>query len=288
MSESLIVLKRRISTIKSTSKITRAMDLVSSVKYQKWKKVYDDTLIYFKSMKDTMDILLSNLDISKYGFSYYYTGYEANNSIYVIVTSSLGLCGAYNYNIFKTVDPLLKEGDLLVVLGSKGLIHYKNSGFDIDDKYANIMEQISYSDVKSLRHYLFRLYREKKYKKISLCYTKYVNSLSFVPVIYDIAPLNLDLFEKKKNYSYPPLFVPDCKTCADELFPHYADSSIYKMLIESQLSEQASRRNAMQSATDNAEDILDNLKIVYNKTRQGKITQEITEVVAGSLASERS
>ena len=69
MSESLIVLKRRISTIKSTSKITRAMDLVSSVKYQKWKKVYDDTLIYFKSMKDTMDILLSNLDISKYGFS---------------------------------------------------------------------------------------------------------------------------------------------------------------------------------------------------------------------------
>ena len=284
MSDSLIETKRRIVTIESTKKITKAMKLVSSVKFQRWKKTLEENKLYYLSMREVMAKTATNVDLKKNDFSQYLKPFNSDRVLYVVVTSTLGLCGSYNYNLFRKLDPILNKDDEIVIIGNKGEIHYKNLGYTMYDKFMSIYDHYEYDTVKTLRHFLFRMYRKNKYKSISLVYTHYKNSLSFEPEIIDLAPLNLDEFKDEVNtdLGYPPLFEPNTLEVADLIFPHYVDSLLYLKLIESQLSEQASRRNAMESATDNAQELLDNLKIVYNKSRQSAITQEITEVVAGS------
>ena len=287
MSESLIETKRRIVTIESTKKITKAMKLVSSVKFQRWKKLLDENKLYYSKMQNVMKKTASAIDTNKNNFSQYLTPFDQDRVLYVVISSTLGLCGSYNYNVFRKLDPLIKKDDEIVIIGNKGQIHYKNYQNKIYDNFISIYDDFNYDQVKTLRHFLFRIYRENKYKSISLVYTHYKNSLSFEPEIIPIAPLDIENFksESDSNIGYPPLFEPNVIEVADLIFPHYADSLLYMKLIESELSEQASRRNAMESATDNADELLDNLKIVYNKSRQAAITQEITEVVAGSNAN---
>lgn len=286
MSESLIETKRRINTIESTKKITKAMKLVSSVKYQRLKKGYEDNKNYFLSMRHVMVKTVSSLNMSSFSHTEYLKHYDSNKTLYIVVSSTLGLCGSYNYSIFKLLDPILKENDELVIIGNKGHIHYKNTNYKIYGEFISIFDNYDYDTVKTLRHFLFRKHRQNEYKEIKLVYTHYKNSMSFIPEMLTIAPLDIeDLKAEADLNSYPPIFEPNNVEVADLIFPHYVDSLLYHKLLESALSEQASRRNAMESATDNAEDLLDDLKITYNKSRQSLITQEITEVVAGSNAS---
>lgn len=284
MSESLIETRRRIQTIQSTEKITKAMKLVASVKFQKFKRQFDQSLSYANEMEKTMYSVLMNIDLSKTEYSQYLTSFNMERNLYIVITSTLGLCGSYNYNIFKKLDPLLKEKDEIITIGQKAYVHYHDSKYKIYDKYTSLLENFNYDNVRSLRHFIFRLYREEKYNSIQLVYTNYKNSMSFVPTVLEIAPLPLEKIQDKFkfNNSYPPIFEPDANKVADLILPHYADSQLYIKMMESQLSEHASRRNAMETATDNADEILQTLKIEYNKARQNAITQEITEVVGGA------
>ncbi|MFA6829759.1 MAG: ATP synthase F1 subunit gamma [Bacilli bacterium] len=285
MSESLIGTRRRIQTVQSTEKITKAMKLVASVKYQKWKKTYEQSLPFATEMKETMLRTISSVDLSRTRLSQYLTSFSDERTLYVIVTSSLGLCGSYNYNIYRAIDPILKPEDEIVVIGQKGYIHYHNGKNKVYSDYAGLFETFTYDNVRAIRHFLFRLYREEKYKAIKLVYTHYKNSMTFVPTIETLAPMDVDsLLKEAKKLESSPIFEPNPNAVADLILPHYADSEMYLKLIESQLSEQASRRNAMETATDNADDMLSTLQIEYNKMRQTAITQEITEVVAGANA----
>ena len=287
MPESLIETRRRIQTIQSTEKITKAMKLVASVKFQKFKRQFEQSLSYANEMEKTMYTTIMNVDLSRKDFSQYLLSFDMSRNLYVIVTSTLGLCGSYNYNLFRTLDPLLKKGDEIVVIGQKGYIHYHDSPYKIYDQYVNLFDNFNYDNVQAMRHFLFRLYRNEKYHSIQLVYTKYRNSMSFVPTLKEIAPLPLEAIQEKLklDQSFPPLFEPNANEVADLILPHYADSQLFIKMMESQLSEHASRRNAMETATDNADEILSSLKIQYNKARQNAITQEITEVVGGAASA---
>ena len=256
MPESLIETRRRIQTIQSTEKITKAMKLVASVKFQKFKRQFEQSLSYANEMEKTMYTTIMNVDLSRKDFSQYLLSFDMSRNLYVIVTSTLGLCGSYNYNLFRTLDPLLKKGDEIVVIGQKGYIHYHDSPYKIYDQYVNLFDNFNYDNVRAMRHFLFRLYRNEKYHSIQLV-----------------------------DQSFPPLFEPNANEVADLILPHYADSQLFIKMMESQLSEHASRRNAMETATDNADEILSSLKIQYNKARQNAITQEITEVVGGAASA---
>lgn len=297
MSDSLVATKRRIQTIQSTEKITKAMKLVASVKYQKWRKMYEANKGYTQGMEEVMNITVDSIDFSKIKTPACLQHFSDTKNLYIIVTSSLGLCGSYNYNIFRMIDPLLKPDDELLLIGQKGYIHYKESKYIHHDDYLSLMDQFTYNNVKAMRHYFYRLYRTQLYKTVTLVYTEYRNSLSFVTTMKQLLPLDID---KKKIISsqddddvtsyddemigYEPIFDPSPEAVADLVLPHYIDATLYSKLIESELSEQSSRRNAMETATDSADKIKDSLKIVYNKARQGAITQEITEVVSGANA----
>ncbi len=284
MPESLVNTKRRINTIRSTMKITKAMKLVASVKYQRWKRMYDENAAYTTEMHNVLERTLASIDFSDTSKPDLLSGFpQSKKNLYIIVTSSLGLCGAYNYNLFKEIDPQLKEGDELFLLGQKGLVHYQNKPYKLYTDYLNLQEKFTYSAVRRMRHEIIRLYRKEEYAKVVLVYTEYKNSITFTPTLKTILPLS---YEEKDlpNESDKPLFEPNGIDVLLTLIPHSIDASLYHKLMESQLSELASRRNAMETATDSANKIQAQLQLDYNKARQTAITQEITEIVAGANA----
>ncbi len=283
MAESLVNTKRRINTIRSTMKITKAMKLVASVKYQRWKKMYDENLAYFSSMEKTVERTLSGIDFYEQPKPDLLLKRKEGKTLYVIVSSTLGLCGAYNYNLFKAIDPLLKDGDEILPIGQKALSHYQSSSHVIHDGYVDMMDHLTYSAVRRMRHEILRHYRKNEYSRIVLVYTQYRNSLTFVPTVQTIVPMEEPKMEEKKSFE-EPVFEPDSKAVLDEILPHYLDASIYRKLMESEISELSSRRNAMETATDSADKIQSQLQLEYNKARQEAITQEITEVVGGANA----
>ncbi len=289
MPESLINTKRRINTIKSTEKITKAMKLVASVKYQRWRKYYEDNKAYRDGLKELLDTVLSHTDFESLEKSPYFKSQTGTKTLYIVFTSTLGLCGAYNYSLYKTLDPLLKKGDELLFIGQKGLVHYKNKGYVLTDDFVSLMDNFSYSKVRRLRHVLFQKYRTGEYSSIYLVYTHYKNSMTFLPTVEKIAPFDASKAktEEESTAGFEPIYEADKKTVLENLIPHYLDSLLYSRFIESELSELASRRNAMEAATDSADKIVSQLTIQYNKSRQNAITQEITEVVAGASAGKK-
>lgn len=286
MSESLVNTKRRIATIRSTKKITKAMKLVASVKYQRYKKIYEDNKAYSTHMKDAMLRTLSSIDFDSFELPSILKSSERGKSLFIVVSSTLGLCGAYNYNLFKTLDPQIKEGDELLLIGQKALGHYSQSPYKKYTDYVDLLDKLSYSAVRRMRHFVLRLYKTGDYSKIILVYTQYKNSLTFLPTLHSLVPIipEEEGLKEQTQTLNPPLFEPNIGEVLNQILPHYIDSSLYQKLIESEISELASRRNAMETATDSAEKIQSQLQLEYNKARQNAITQEITEVVAGANA----
>jgi F-type H+-transporting ATPase subunit gamma len=288
MAESLVNTRRRIATIKSTEKITKAMKLVATVKYQRWRRYYDESRPYSSQMQRMLITTLESVPFEELSSNPYIKESEGEKTLYILVTSSLGLCGAYNYSLFKTLDPILKEGDGLYVIGTKGYSHYKNKEVEINEEYINLLEEFRMSRVRRLRHSIVRDYKSGKYQKVVLVYTQYKNSMTFLPSLHTLLPVDIEALSlRKDSYDYEPLFEPDLNTVLENVITYSIDSQIYQRLIESELSELASRRNAMETATDAADKIVKQLQLQYNKSRQNAITQEITEVVAGANAGKK-
>ena len=139
-----------------------------------------------------------------------------------------------------------------------------------------------------MRHFIVRKYREGGYQSVTLVYTVFKNTLTMVPTIKRMLPFELSHYHLDENVpDYKPIFDPNAGEVLRLILPHYLDASFYNKFLMSEVSEQSSRRNAMETATDSADELTDKLKIIYNKSRQENITQEITEVVAGSMASKK-
>ena len=295
MSESLVNTKRRIATIRSTEKITKAMKLVAAVKYQRWRKAYDNNSEYFMAMERTLQRALSSLysasldEIDVKLPPAMVDHPEAKKDLVLIVSSSLGLCGAYNYNLFKLADSLLKPEDELILIGEKARGHYQNSRHTCNNDYVALGDNPTYASVRKLRHYLVRAYKTGKYHNVRLIYTHYKNSLTFLPTELTLLPFQPENVELTidKSPSYPPIYEPSLQDVIESIVPHYIDALMYRKMLDSLVSEQASRRNAMETATDAADKISAQLRLEYNKARQNAITQEITEVVAGANAGKK-
>lgn len=287
MATSTFEIKNRIKTIKVTAKMTKAMKLVASVKFQKWKKFLDDNEDYRLAMHDVMVRTLQSIPSKDYLKQACLKSYSNSKNLYIIVTSSLGLCGAYNYNIFHKIDPLLQNDDELLLIGQKGYLHYKDSNYKLYLDYINLLDDLTYENVKKLRHFVVRLYKKEIYKSVTLVYTVFKNSLTLEPTIKKMLPFELEHYHLDENKpQYKPLFDPDVGSVLTLILPHYLDASFYNKLLISEVSEQSSRRNAMENATQSADKLIDKLQLEYNKLRQEKITSEISEIISGSKNKE--
>ena len=279
MSQEVTKIKKRISSVSGALKVTSAMKLVSTVKLKKWKNKMLSSRDYTDYLKSITDTVLDYAKKAKSPFSK--ANEETDKNLYIVVSSTLGLCGSYNNNIFKLADVALKEKDDSIILGNKGIIHYENGGFTKIlgfEEYNSIENTALINTMTSL---ITSEYLKGKYHEIHLIYSEYKNSLVFTPKDLMILPLaQVDT----ENSGFGPILEPDETSLVNTLVPIYIKNIVYSKLLESEVCEQAARCNAMENATNNAQELLDDLRIEFNKARQGAITQEITEIVSAANA----
>ncbi len=279
MAQSLHKTKRRIASVNSTKKITKAMELVATVKLKRFKNVMLENEAYAKELVDIIHHLFAHIDVED---NPYLVETKSETDLYIVVSSNLGLCASYNNNIFNFVNENVKKDKTEVIpIGFKGQNYLRKEGYKLLNEFVSINERLEFEEIKKLGELITKEFVNGKYRSIRLIYTHYVNSLKFVPEEISIFPIQNVEGESKAGYE--PILDPNAKTLIDELVPIYVSSTLYHKIIESQVSEQASRRTAMENANDNADEIIDKLTLEYNKARQTAITQEITEIVSGSI-----
>ena len=269
--------KHRIASINSTKKITKAMELVSTVKLKKFKNVMLKNELYSNELKSLTCTLFSRLDDEE---NKYTKLNDAEKDLIIVVSSNLGLCAGYNNDIYHYVEQNFDKNEVVIIpIGIKGYSYFKKNGFVLNEEFVSLNEKINYLDITRLGKMVLSYFENKKYRSIKLVYTKYVNSIKFVPNTLSLFPLEIE--NVNDSTLIEPLYDPDLKTLIDNLVPLYVNINLYQKIVESQVCEQASRRNAMENATDNADELISTLTLEYNKARQAQITQEISEVIAG-------
>ena len=279
MSQEITKIRSRIKSVSGALKVTSAMKLVSTVKLKKWKNEMLTFRQYSSALEEVTSLVLR---CAKKVKTPYNQVPETNKRLYIIFTSTLGLCGSYNTNIFKLADVTLIDSDDAIILGNKGIAHFTNGAFKKIEGFDAAATSSNSSFVTSLTNYITDSFVKEKYKEIHLIYSEYKNSLVFIPRDVKILPL-ANIEEEYERYD-DPIIEPNPQLVVDTLIPIYIKTLIRSKFLESEVCEQAARSNAMENATDNAQEILDELKLQFNKARQAAITQEITEIVGASAA----
>ena len=278
MSQAVTKIKSRIKSVSGAYKVTSAMKLVSTVKLKQWRNKMIAHKEYTDEVDDIVDVLLAYCQKAK---SPFFNINTATKKLYLVVSSTLGLCGSYNNNIFKVSDVTITKDDDAIILGGKGVAHYKNGEFtslEGFEEYRSIEDKVL---VNKITDYILNEYEKGTYSEIHIIYSEYKNSLVFLAKDFKLLPLAV---EKKSENGFPPIMEPSKEALVEQIIPFYLRSIIYSKLLESAVCEQGARSNAMENATNNAKDLLDELKIEFNKARQGAITQEIIEIVAAAKA----
>ena len=258
MAQQVARIKKRIKSVSSSYKITSAMKLVSTVKLKKWKSKMLANKEYALRIDEIARLVFSSVEESK---SPYFVNNKSDKNLYIVLSSSLGLCGAYNSNIFRLADAHIKDSDDAIVLGNKAISHYQNGVFARIEDFKEYRNVSNTAIINNIVEYIESEYLKGTYQEIHLIYTSYKNSLVFHPVDYQILPLQI---EENKQEGYPPIMEPNQEALIDVLVPIYLKNSVYAKFLESEVCEQAARSNAMENATKNAEELLNNLQIEFN------------------------
>ena len=279
MGQNVVKIKSRIKSVTGAYKVTSAMKLVSTVKLKQWKGKMLANKDYNTQLNEVVDLLL--MFSKKHKSPFMLENERAYKKLYVVISSTLGLCGSYNTNIFKVSDAHILETDDAIILGQKGIARYSKGEFTVLDGFNEYSSMLDKDFVKKIKDYILEEYIKGTYSEVHIIYSEYKNSLVFLAKDYKLLPFVND---KEESNEYPPIFEPSVEILEDKLIPYYLETCLYSKLLESAVCEQAARSNAMENATNNAKDLLDELKIEFNKARQAAITQEITEIVAAAKA----
>lgn len=275
-------IKRRIKSVEATRKITKAMELVATSKLRKSRNQLEQLKPFYSNIQQIVAQILSgkrNVYDSKY--------LVANNvekSAVIVIASSLGLCGGYNSNIFKLAKQTIKQTDLVYPIGTKASNFARKNYGDVNDEYAGLNTSIDYIQLTRLVSSLIRMYEKGEIDAIKILYTEFVNNITFVPHEITLLPVDPSDFDDVEVTNKDTLFEPNADEVLGKLIEMYLQASVYGYLVESITSENASRRTSMETATDNADELKENLLLKYNQARQTQITNEISEIVAGANA----
>lgn len=279
-------IKRRRSSIQGTQQITKAMKLVSTVKLQRARAGAERSKAYFDCMYETVGNILSKVGSVEH--KYLVPG-ESEKKAVIVITSNRGLAGGYNSNVTKLVtrhESWNKEDVLVYAIGNKGRETLKREGYQIQEELPEVIEEPAYMDALLLTNRLLEAFARDEIGEIYLAYTAFKNTVSHEPKLIRLLPV-----ERKAEQEEAPAeqsaimnFEPEDEEALDMIIPKYITSLIYGALMEAVASENGARMQAMDSATSNAEEMISDLALKYNRARQGSITQELTEIIAGAEA----
>lgn len=286
-------IKNRITSVKDTMKITNAMYMISSSKLKKAKTNLKNTQPYFYSLQEAIvrvikkipdDIELSYFDDRPKKVS--------RNKGYIVITGDKGLAGAYNNNVIKIAeDELKKEGNhVLFVAGNVGRSYFENKGISYDAEFKYTVQNPTIHRARVISGRIVQMFNEQKLDEVYIIYTRMINAMESKAEIQKILPLRkVDFMDEKITYDIADetSYLPTPHDVLNNLIPNFVTGFIYGALTEAYSSEQNARMMAMESATNNAKDMLKELSIIYNRARQAAITQEVTEVISGAKAQKR-
>lgn len=279
MAAGKLEIKARIRSVESTKKITKAMQLVATSKLKKQKRYMEENREYAQYLKETVQEILSSIDHSKHP----YLQKQEGKPYTIVFTSDMGLCGGYNANVYRMLQKEIGNDGEFVMIGSRGVNWVHNKGFDVVRNETDLEDEC-YSELAEIADQALEKYRKQEISSIRIVYTHFVNSVTFEPTMVTLLPVEKE--ERKESVSADTIFEPAGDQILDTLVPMYVRSLLYSYFLETKTSEQASRRMAMENATDNAEELKETLELQYNQARQATITQEITEIVGGVNAME--
>lgn len=283
-------IKRRRQSVESTQQITKAMKLVSTVKLQRAKQRAEQSQFYFKCIYETVNSILSRSGTINHPFL---KENGSDKKAVIMITGNRGLAGGYNSSIVKLVaynDEFTKENTKIYAIGKKGRDTMDRLGYEIAADYCDVIEEPTYDDARKICNDLLAAFEKGEIGEIYLAYTFFKNTVVHEPTLLKVLPVNLDetspsLEVTEKQDVYAPMnFEPEDEESLNMIIPKYVTSLVFGALVESVASENGARMQAMDSATNNASDMIDRLSLLYNRARQSSITQELTEIIAGADA----
>jgi len=273
-------IKNRIRSMESTKQITKAMEMVATSKLRKAQAQVASSRPYFQIFSTAIsDIIAANTDFS----SPYLVQRPVKKSVYIVIAGDRGLAGGYNSNVLKQVIADMEGKDSVVLpIGKKAVDFFQARKISLLTVNYAVAESVSLGDCFSIAKNLAKGFLTGEYDEIFVAYTNFVSVLSQVPVSKRLLPLLPETATSSGASHREILYEPDCEAVFDTIVPEYIGGILYSALCESRASEQAARRTAMDSASQNADEMIADLSLKFNRARQAAITQEITEIVAGS------
>lgn len=280
MAESMEQIRQKIKSTEISYKITKAMQLVATAKLKRVGKKIENVKPYYLEVYDTFHKLLPNLNNSNYIEN---ESFVAKKTLWLVFNSNLGLCGGFNNNLNKLVLENFKSGDQIITVGNKAASYFKAHHKTVLQSYNDFGVETTYEQLQAISLELVSKFNTEEVDSVKVAYTKYVNSVTTTPTIVDLLPIVIDKTKKEDSLVLTE-FEPSPGKVIETAIPLYIGALIYGTFVESQVSEQASRRLAMENASNNASDMKNKLLITYNRARQGAITQEISEIIGGADA----
>ena len=272
---SMKAIKNRIKSVENTRQITKAMQLVATSKMRKAKERIETSRPFFEILSDALsDIAGSTKDFS----SPFTAKRKEGKACHIVIAGDRGLAGGYNNNLFKSVE--YKDGDIIFPIGKKAVEHFAKKNVSFFTTEYQIAADVKISDCSSIGQAVADAFVRGEFTSLDIYYTGFVNIISQLPASKKILPIVSDeeKVQKKNLIEYDP----SPEAVYAKIVPHYISGIVWGGVCESIASELSARRMAMENATDNAGEIIENLSLTYNRARQAAITQEITEIVAGS------
>lgn len=300
MGASLNEIKTRIASTKKTSQITRAMQMVSASKLTKSEASSQKFQVYASKVREIVTHLtatqLNDIAASKTDSGVNYNSMLISRPVkktgYIVITADGGLVGGYNSSILKQTMSILEEDHqsrdeyVMIAIGGTGADFFKARGIDLAYELRNLSDQPSFDEVRKIVNMATTMYQNEVFDELYVCYNHHINSLTSQFRVEKMLPISDLDPEEATKFDQEYLFEPSKEDILAQLLPQYAESLIYGAIVDAKTAEHAAGMTAMKTATDNAANIIDDLTISYNRARQGAITQEITEIVAGASALE--
>ncbi|MDQ3956430.1 MAG: F0F1 ATP synthase subunit gamma [Actinomycetota bacterium] len=288
MAQQLRAIKRRIGSVKSTQKITRAMELIASSRIIKAQQRVDEARPYAEAMRRLMASVGKNAGNIDHPLLRQQD--EVGTVGLIVITADRGLAGAYNSNVIRAAERDMHEhGDTKLFLsGKKGVTYFKFRGYDFEDSWIGHSDQPRIDDAREVAEAVSEAFSNGDVDEVRIAYTKYESALTQRARVTKLLPVPREELEQddepQEGSGAQYVFEPEPQDILGYLLPRYIEGSVYQGMLEAAASEHAARRRAMKAATDNADELIEGLTRTYNQARQAEITTEIMEVVGGAEA----
>jgi len=281
-------IRGKISSVQNTRKITKAMEMVAASKMRKAQERMRSARPYSDKIRNV------TANLSKANPEYTHAFMQSNDAKtagFIVVTTDKGLCGGLNTNVLRVVTNKIRDlqaagtGTEAVAIGNKGLGFLNRIGAKVTSHVTQLGDTPHLDKLIGPVKVMLDAYAAGKVNAVYLCYTKFINTMKQEPMVEQLLPLTADKLQADKGeHGWDYIYEPDAQSVIDDLLVRYIEALVYQAVAENMASEQSARMVAMKAATDNAGNLINELKLVYNKTRQAAITKELSEIVSGAAA----